>query len=162
MFGQLHRTSSWLIGDLLNHIERVYGETYAQAAEITGLSKGALMNYTSVCAHIPRSRRRPKVAFSTHMEVAYLEPAEQDRWLKEAEKHKWTKEELRAQRRARTATLRSWLSVRATVGISTRSKLKQRSRLRAWIMFGSRTMLSTTRNTRAESLRRTTSTRRRV
>ena len=46
MLGQLHRTSSWLIGDLLNHIERVYGETYAQAAEATGLSKGALMNYT--------------------------------------------------------------------------------------------------------------------
>ena len=28
MLGQLHRTSQWLIGDLLNHIERVYGETY--------------------------------------------------------------------------------------------------------------------------------------
>lgn len=100
MFGQLHRTSSWLIGDLLNHIERVYGETYAQAAEATGLSKGALMNYTSVCAHIPRSRRRAKVPFSTHMEVAYLEPAEQDRWLKEAEKNRWTKEELRIARKA--------------------------------------------------------------
>src|SRR5262245_2751762 len=50
MMGQLHRTSAWIIGDLLNHIERVYGETYAQAAEATGLSKGALMNYTSVCA----------------------------------------------------------------------------------------------------------------
>ena len=100
MFGQLHRTSSWLIGDLLNHIERVYGETYAQAAEATGLSKGALMNYTSVCSHIPRSRRRAKVPFSTHMEVAYLEPAEQDRWLKEAERNRWTKDELRAQRKA--------------------------------------------------------------
>lgn len=99
MFGQLHRTSAWLIGDLLNHIERVYGETYAQAAEATGLSKGALMNYTSVCSHIPRSRRRPRVPFSTHMEVAYLEPAEQERWLKEADQNSWTKEELRAARR---------------------------------------------------------------
>lgn len=105
MFGQLHRTSSWLIGDLLNHIERVYGETYAQAAEATGLSKGALMNYTSVCAHIPRSRRRPKVPFSTHMEVAYLEPAEQDRWLKEADKQGWTKEQLRAARKAESQEL---------------------------------------------------------
>ena len=102
MFGQLHRTSAWLIGDLLNHIERVYGETYAQAAEATGLSKGALMNYTSVCSHIPRSRRRAKVPFSTHMEVAYLEPAEQERWLKEAERNRWTKEELRIARKAET------------------------------------------------------------
>jgi len=100
MLGQLHRTSQWLIGDLLNHIERVYGETYAQAAEATGLSKGALMNYTSVCARIPRSRRRALVPFSTHMEVAYLEPAEQERWLREAESGRWTKEELRAARKA--------------------------------------------------------------
>lgn len=102
MFGQLHRTSAWLIGDLLNHIERVYGETYAQAAEATGLSKGALMNYTSVCARIPRSRRREKVPFSTHMDVAALEPAEQTRWLVEAERNQWTKEELRAARKAET------------------------------------------------------------
>lgn len=100
MFGQLHRTSAWLIGDLLNHIERVYGETYAQAAEATGLTKGALMNYTWVCSKIPRSRRRPKVAFSTHMDVAALEPADQDHWLKEAEKNHWTKEELRIARKA--------------------------------------------------------------
>lgn len=99
MLGQLHRTSQWLIGDLLNHIERVYGETYSQAAHVTGLSKGALMNYTSVCSRIPRSRRRHKVPFSTHMEVAYLEPAEQDRWLKEAEQNDWTKIELREARR---------------------------------------------------------------
>lgn len=104
MLGQLHRTSQWLIGDLLNHIERVYGETYAQAAEITGLSKGALMNYTSVCSRIPRSRRRANVAFSTHMEVAYLEPDEQEHWLKEAAAHKWTKEELRAARKVADPT----------------------------------------------------------
>lgn len=104
MFGQLHRTSAWLIGDLLNHIERVYGETYAQAAEATGLSKGALMNYTSVCSHIPRSRRRPRVPFSTHMEVAYLEPDEQERWLKEAEQNRWTKEELRNARKGTDLT----------------------------------------------------------
>lgn len=98
MLGQLHRTSQWLIGDLLNHIERVYGETYAQAAEVTGLSRGALMNYTWVCSKIPRSRRRAKVPFSTHMDVAALEPADQDRWLKEAEKNAWTKEQLRQAR----------------------------------------------------------------
>lgn len=100
MLGQLHRTSQWLLGDLLNHIERVYGETYAQAAEATGLTKGALMNYTWVCSKIPRSRRRPHVHFSTHMEVAALEPDEQDRWLAEADRNGWTKEELRHARRA--------------------------------------------------------------
>jgi hypothetical protein len=98
MFGQLHRTSAWLIGDLLNHIERAYGETYAQAAEATGLSKGTLMNYTSVCSHIPRSRRRASLPFSTHAEVAYLPPVEQEEWLKKASDRQWTKAELRAAR----------------------------------------------------------------
>lgn len=98
MLGQLHRTSAWLIGDLLNHTERVYGETYAQVAEATGLSKGALMNYASVCAHIPRSRRRASLPFSTHAEVAYLEPEEQEQWLKKALENKWTKAELREAR----------------------------------------------------------------
>lgn len=99
MFGQLHRTSAWLIGDGLNFGERVYGETYAQAAAATGLSNGTLMNYASVCAHIPRSRRRANVPFSTHAEVAYLEPEEQDEWLKQAAANKWTKAELRQARK---------------------------------------------------------------
>ena len=98
MLGQLHRTSAWLIGDLMLHTEKVYGETYAQVAEATGLSPGTLQNYTSVCSHIPRSRRRAAVPFSTHAEVAYLEPNEQERWLKEAQNNKWTKQELREAR----------------------------------------------------------------
>lgn len=99
MFGQLHRTSAWLIGDLMNHVERVYGETVGQVAEATGLSPGTIHNYTSVCAHIPRSRRRATVPFSTHAELAYLPPDEQEKWLKEAAAKKWTKAELRQARK---------------------------------------------------------------
>lgn len=99
MFGQLHRTSAWLLGDLMNHVERVYGETVGQVAEATGLSPGTIHNYTSVCAHIPRSRRRASLPFSTHAEVAYLEPDEQEKWLKEATTNKWTKAELRQARK---------------------------------------------------------------
>ena len=102
MFGQLHRTSAWLLGDLMNHVERVYGETVGQLAEATGLSPGTIHNYTSVCAHIPRSRRRAALPFSTHAEVAYLEPAEQEEWLKKAAEHNWTKSQLREARSEET------------------------------------------------------------
>jgi hypothetical protein len=105
MFGQLHRTSAWLIGDLLNYGEKVYGETYAQAETVTGLSRGTLMNYSSVCAHIPRSRRRENVPFSTHAEVAYLEPEEQEKWLEQAAVHGWTKSELRDARTPKLTTV---------------------------------------------------------
>jgi hypothetical protein len=95
MFGYLHRLSAFAIGDALNHIERVYGETYAQAEKYTGLNANTLMTYASVCAKVPRSRRNPALPFSTHQEVAPLEPDEQKRWLREAADNQWTKMELR-------------------------------------------------------------------
>lgn len=95
MFGQLHRTSSWLIGDLLNFGEKVYGEKYTQAAVLTGLADQTLMNYASVCAHVPRSRRRATLPFSVHAEVAYKTPQEQEEWLKKAVENRWTRAQLR-------------------------------------------------------------------
>lgn len=95
MFGYLHRLSAFAIGDALNHIERVYGETYAQAEKATGLNRGTLMTYASVCAKVPRSRRNPALPFSTHQEVAPLPPDDQKEWLKKAAENQWTKLELR-------------------------------------------------------------------
>lgn len=98
MFGQLHRTSQWLIGDLINYGEKAdYGEKYVQAAELTGLAPQTLANYSSVCNLIPRSRRRPGVNFSIHAEVASKEPEEQKKWLRLAEENGWTRAQLRNQ-----------------------------------------------------------------
>ncbi len=97
MFGQLHRTSQWLIGDLINYGEKVYGETYAQAEKLTGLAPQTCANYSSVCSRIPRSRRRPKVNFSLHAEVASMKPDEQKKWLRLAEDKQWTRVQLRDQ-----------------------------------------------------------------
>lgn len=95
MFGQLHEASAWLIGDLLNYGERIYGQTYVQAAHATGLAEGTLVNYASVCSRVPRSRRREALPFSVHAEVAFMSPAEQDRWLKTAQKNGWRRSQLR-------------------------------------------------------------------
>jgi hypothetical protein len=87
----------WLLGDLINYGEAAYGETYAQAVEVTGLAVQTLTNYAAVCRRIPRSRRRPpsRLSFSVHAEVAFMEPKEQERWLKEAEKNSWPRWRLR-------------------------------------------------------------------
>lgn len=95
MFGQLQDTSSWVIGDLLNYGERVYGETYAQAASLTGLNPQTLMNYASVCSRIPRSRRKSTLKFGTHALVAYMDPQDQIRWLDLAESQGMTRSQLR-------------------------------------------------------------------
>jgi hypothetical protein len=95
MFGQLHRTSAWLLGDALNYGEKVYGETYAQATVWTGLAEQTLTNYASVCGRIPRSRRRRELPFSVHAEIASLEPEQQKEWLKKASEKQWTRSILR-------------------------------------------------------------------
>lgn len=97
MFGQLHRTSAWLLGDALNYGDKVYGETYVQASVWTGLAEQTLINYASVCGRIPRSRRRRDLPFSLHAEVASLEPQEQKEWLKKASAGQWTRSVLRAE-----------------------------------------------------------------
>jgi len=96
---QLQEQSCWLIGDALSYGEKVYGETYAQASLATGLAPQTLANYNSVCSRIPRSQRRPKLAFSTHAEVAYLEPKERATWLKRAVDNGWKRSDLRAARK---------------------------------------------------------------
>lgn len=95
MFGQIHRQTAFLLGDLLNYGEKVYGHTYAQASASTGLAEQTLMNYASVCSRIPRSRRRKQLAFSVHAEVASLPPREQEVWLTKAVDEGWTRSILR-------------------------------------------------------------------
>ncbi len=93
------KRTMWWISEWLLFGERVYGETYSQAAEITGLSPDTLKNYVSTANRVPRERRRPELQFSHHQEVASLEPAEQEEWLDRAVVNKWTRAELRAQLR---------------------------------------------------------------
>lgn len=98
--GRLNRSCSWWIGDLLNYGEQVFGHYVYQAAEATGLAPQTLANRASVCRHIPPSRRRASLPFGVHAEVAYLDPAERDRWLDRAELGGWTRATLRDAMRA--------------------------------------------------------------
>ena len=93
-FGRMNRSCSWWIGDLIVYGEKVYGETYAQAAAATGLAPQTLMNRAYVCNAIPPERRVPELSFSTHSVVASKDAKEQTKWLRLAAKHGWTREQL--------------------------------------------------------------------
>lgn len=95
-FGQLNHSSRWWIADLLNFVEMRHGEYVAHVSEATGLAPQTIENIMSVGRRVPPSRRRERVSFSLHAEVAALEPEEQVRWLEVAEKERLTKTELRA------------------------------------------------------------------
>ncbi len=97
----------WWLGDLLNIGESLFGEEFAQVADppeskydlvhrVTGLDPGHLRNIASLSGRVPRDNRRtPPLAWSTHMPVAPLDPADQVEWLQRAIDNNWTREALR-------------------------------------------------------------------
>jgi hypothetical protein len=83
------------IGDWINQGEAKFGEKYAQAIEATEKDIGTLMNCSFVCKAIEISRRREKLSFSHHVEVAKLSPKDQNKWLQIAESENLSIRELR-------------------------------------------------------------------
>ncbi len=98
--GSINRRCAWYIGDWLLHGKAQFGERFAQAASITGLSEQTLLARMFVCENVPPSRRIEGVPFSCHAAVARLKPDEQERWLKACEKGGWSYAELKQRMKA--------------------------------------------------------------
>jgi hypothetical protein len=84
--GSVARASGWWIGDWSRYGSPRYGEKYDAAARITGYDVQSLMNMPYVASRFKFSRRREKLSFSHHAELAALTPDEQERWLDRAER----------------------------------------------------------------------------
>lgn len=64
---------NWWIGDWLQFGERVYGETYAQAIEITGAEYQWLADCKWVSGRVPADVRFPELSWSHHRAVSKIE-----------------------------------------------------------------------------------------
>lgn len=96
----------WWIGDWLVYGQHKWREKYAQAVEATGKAEQTLMNYAYVAKAISPSRRREKVDFSTHAEVAGLDEDDQEKILSKAAKEHSTRRQVRREAdRARRAKM---------------------------------------------------------
>lgn len=93
--GRLARASAWWVGDLINQGEALWGEKYAQAVDLTGLSPDTLQNYSYVSRKIPFSSRRPDLSFGHHEAVAKFLPQEQEQWLDRAADEGLSRSQLR-------------------------------------------------------------------
>lgn len=62
----------WWLGDLLNAVEKDYGEMYSQLVDETDYTRGALRNSKWVSGVFELSRRHDNLPFSFHQEVAPL------------------------------------------------------------------------------------------
>ncbi|WP_328807621.1 LmbU family transcriptional regulator [Nonomuraea antri] len=117
-------SSAWWLGDWLIYGEKEYADRYRMAIEQTSLDYQTLRNYAWVARRFSLGRRRDKLSFAHHAEVAALSPADQDLWLLRAERHAWSRNRLRRELRGATGpdkTLRADASQRDhTVDVNVR------------------------------------------
>lgn len=93
--GAIGRGVGWWIGDWLRFGNARYGEKYVQASRITGYDIQTLMNMVYVASSVDPSRRRARLPWSHHAEVAPLPPEEQDYWLDRVEEDRLSVRDLR-------------------------------------------------------------------
>ena len=95
--GTVARGVQFWVGDALNYGEHAFGEKYAQAIDVTGLSVQTLMNWAWVAANVAPVRRSAELSWSHHLAVAALEPGSQSELLGNARAGGWSSRELKAQ-----------------------------------------------------------------
>ena len=88
-------SSAWWLGDWLVFGKKNYSDRYQLAIRGAGLRYQTLRNYAWVARRFDLSRRRSKLTFQHHAEVASLPVEEQDWLLDQAERELWTTKQLR-------------------------------------------------------------------
>jgi hypothetical protein len=98
--GGVADASAWWLADWAAYGEDRYGATYRQAVPGTGFSHQTLRNYAWVARRFDVPRRRDRLSFAHHAEVAPLAQEDQESWLARAEREGWSRNELRTRLRA--------------------------------------------------------------
>ncbi|WP_189936054.1 LmbU family transcriptional regulator [Streptomyces sulfonofaciens] len=89
-------SSSWCLGDWLMYGKEHYADRYQRAIRAAGLQYQTLRNYAWVSRQFPLNRRRARLSFQHHAEVASLSTEKQDMLLDQAERLRWTTKQLRS------------------------------------------------------------------
>jgi len=90
-----YNSARWALGDWLAYGERVWGETYAQAEELTQLSYSTLTKLASVAKAYPAEARKWKLSVSHYMVAQPLPANDRTALLSQAESERLTREEMR-------------------------------------------------------------------
>lgn len=119
---KLDEAIQWAVGDLANHAESKWGETYTSMSDITGYSEKSLREYAYVSRSIQMSIRMDKLSFGHHQLVAGMKDAltkeplipEQRKWLELASENSWSIKALReaiaeSRKQSKTIQMDNWL-----------------------------------------------------
>lgn len=88
-------SSAWWLGDWLVYGKDNYADRYQRSIRAAGLKYQTLRNYAWVSRRFELNRRRARLSFQHHAEVASLPFNEQEWWLDRAEQLKWSTKQLR-------------------------------------------------------------------
>jgi hypothetical protein len=95
--GVVGRSAAWWIGDWVRYGAARYGRKYELATRVTGYEHQTLLNMVYVATRFEISRRREKLSWSHHAELAALGFEEQERWLDRATAQRLTVRRLRCE-----------------------------------------------------------------
>ncbi len=106
LLGRMHMSVRFAVGDWLLFIEQTRPMEWSQLETVLGLSERTCKDYMRVSGRVPKSVRRPKVAWSQHRAVAALSVADtqgsthpdlkaQREWLKKVEDERMSHHALR-------------------------------------------------------------------
>ncbi len=100
----LHKSSCWLLGDILLLGDRQWGNRYTdskyeEAMQATGLSRSSIRDIVRTCKLFPVDKRHPELSFTHHREIASTDanPIQRDEVLRQAAKDKLSCTALRKQ-----------------------------------------------------------------
>jgi hypothetical protein len=99
--GSIGRGSQWWLGDWLCHGSNRWGDRFTEASRVTGYERGELRTMAWIASQVDASRRNEKLTWDHHVQVARLEPADQEYWLARAEEEGLTVSDLKLELRAR-------------------------------------------------------------
>ncbi len=75
----LQSSIQWIVGDLMNGMKRIYGDSYQRVATELGYEVKTVQEWASICRKV--SIRMEGLTFGHHQVVAPLEPEYQEQWL---------------------------------------------------------------------------------
>lgn len=77
----LHKSTPWLLADLLGYGEEKYGDQFSQIVDDWGYKSETLRNALYVSSRWPKDRRRPELTFAHHQSIASINPEIADKML---------------------------------------------------------------------------------
>lgn len=95
----LHKSTSWLLADLLSYGDSHYGDQFSQVVDDWGYRPETLRNALYVAKRWPKERRRKELTFAHHQAVSSVDESVADEMLNVAIERGLSVKELRVLKR---------------------------------------------------------------